>query len=340
MIRQKSVSIIIPTYNSEKVLGRCLKSITEQDYPMDLIEIIIADGGSTDATLEIARRHTDKIYFNALRTGEAGKAVGVKHATGEIVALIDSDNILPSRDWLSRMIAPFADEEIVGAEPLGYTYRREDSYITRYCALMGMNDPLCLFLGNYDRYNHITGKWTEMPVEIEDQGDYLKVTLNERKLPTIGANGFFVRRQELLQCSIEDYLFDIDVVYELVSWGKNKYAKVKIGIVHLFASDLMTFARKQRRRVRDYLYYNEAGLRTYPWQSLDVGGLVRFVASCVLMLPLLVQSLQGYLRRPDRAWLLHPLVCWLTLGIYGLGWIQGQLTQCQPESRLDWNLKT
>ena len=100
--RAPSISIITPTYNSAKTLISCLESIKNQDYGGE-IEIIIADGGTTDATLEIARRYTDKIYPNPLKTGEAGKAVGVKHASGEIIALIDSDNILPSRDWLSRM---------------------------------------------------------------------------------------------------------------------------------------------------------------------------------------------------------------------------------------------
>ncbi len=41
--------------------------------------------------------------IDILKTGDAGKAAGVKHAKNEIIALIDSDNILPSRDWLSRM---------------------------------------------------------------------------------------------------------------------------------------------------------------------------------------------------------------------------------------------
>jgi len=68
----------------------------------------------------------------------------VKHAKNEIIALIDSDNILPSGDWLSRMIEPFQDREIAGTEPLDYTYRKEDGYTTRYCAMLGMNDPLCL----------------------------------------------------------------------------------------------------------------------------------------------------------------------------------------------------
>ena len=128
-----SVSIIIPTYNSAKTLALCLESIVAQEYAGD-IEIIIVDGSSTDSTLEIAQKYTDKIYPNPLKTGEAGKAAGVKHAKNEIIALIDSDNILPSGDRLSRMTEPFRDREIAGTEPLYYSYRREDRYITRYCA--------------------------------------------------------------------------------------------------------------------------------------------------------------------------------------------------------------
>jgi glycosyltransferase involved in cell wall biosynthesis len=266
-----SISIVIPTYNSAKTLPACLESIREQDYPVDKVEIIIADAGSSDGTVEIARRFTDKIYSNPLKTGEAGKAVGVRFARGEVVALIDSDNILPERDWLMRMAAPFKYGDIAGTEPLYYTYREEDGIITRYCALMGMNDPLCLFMGNYDRMNQITGKWTEMPVNEEDMGDYFKVRLNGKKLPTIGANGFLVRRELLEKCSIEDYLFDIDVVYELVMQGHDKFAKVKTGIVHIFSGSLSTFIRKQRRRIRDYGYYKKMGVRKYPWSSLSKG---------------------------------------------------------------------
>jgi len=100
--KSPSISVIVPTYNSAKTLASCLESIKNQDY-LGESEIIIADGGSTDSTLEIAQKYTDNIYTNPLKTGEAGKAVGVKHAINEIIALIDSDNILPSEDWLSRM---------------------------------------------------------------------------------------------------------------------------------------------------------------------------------------------------------------------------------------------
>jgi len=314
-----SVSVVIPTLNSERTLESCLRSIAEQDYPSELVEVIVADAGSTDRTLEIARRYTDCIYPNPLVTGEAGKAVGLCHARHEIVALIDSDNILPDVNWFRRMVAPFADEGIVGTEPWKYTHRREDGMITRYCALMGMNDPLCLFLGNYDRYSYITKEWTGVPVDnLKDCGDYIKFDVRTDKLPTIGANGFMIRRSLLQQCDVEEYLFDIDVIYELALKGERTYAKVKAGIVHVFSGSVWTFIRKQQRRIRDYRYYNELGLRKYPWRNLEKWRLAQFVVYSVLVFPLLIQALIGYSRKRDVAWFFHPVACILTLVVYGI----------------------
>lgn len=331
-----TISIVIPTLNSAKTIRECIESIAMQDYPEDKIEIIIADGGSMDGTIEIAQRYTDKIYPNPLKTGEAGKAAGLKHAKNDIIAFIDSDNILPDEDWLKRMVEPFEDPQIIASEPIEYTYRAADGYITRYCALLGMNDPLCLFLGNYDRYCTLTGQWTEMPHKEEDKGGYLKIGLDKKHLPTIGANGFLIRRSVLERCSIGDYLFDIDVIYELLNpinpinpinsmnpTNPIRFAKVKTGIIHIFSGNMRTFARKQKRRVRDYLYYNQLGVRRYPWNKLNKMGLTRFILSCLFLFPLIFQSVDGYIKKPDIAWFFHPFACWITLWQYGWGRIRG-----------------
>ena len=77
------VSFVIPTLNSEKTLKVCLESILSQNLPRDLYEIVVADAGSSDATVEIARSAgVDKIVNNELKTGEAGKSEGIKAATG------------------------------------------------------------------------------------------------------------------------------------------------------------------------------------------------------------------------------------------------------------------
>lgn len=318
-----SISIIIPTLNSEKVIGDCLKSIAGQDYPKDKIEIIIVDGGSVDKTLEIINSISAfggniNVLTNKLKTGEAGKAVGLKAAKGEIVAFIDSDNILSTTDWLKRMVEPFSDSEIIACEPIEYTYRKTDGYITRYCALMGMNDPICLFLGNYDRYNGITGKWTELPHKEEDRGGYLKIELKKDKLPTIGANGFLIRRDILNTFEIGDYLFDIDVIADLQQrfYSSVKVAKVKVGIIHIFAGGFLSFVHKQKRRIRDYAYYKKLGLRRYQWGKIGLRGIIKFVLYVTLLLPLLFQSLKGYAKKKDSAWFFHVPACLTTLIVY------------------------
>jgi glycosyltransferase involved in cell wall biosynthesis len=315
------ISVVMPTLNSEKTLSLALESIQMQDYPSEKVEIIIADGGSRDRTLEIAKKYTDRVFHNPLKTGEAGKAVGVKQATGEIIALIDSDNILPEKDWFLRMVEPFSDTTIVGSEPLYYTYRKMDSPINRYCALIGMNDPFCIFTGNYDRFCMLTGKWTGLSVEETDAGNYKKIILHEKNIPTIGANGFLIRREYLNKCDFGDYLFDIDIIYELTSKGYATYAKVKTGIVHLFSPHFSVFLRKQRRRIRDFAYYNKQDMRKYPWKSMKPSGLLKFILYTITVVPLFFQVFIGYSKKKDSAWLVHIPVCWGTLFIYGAGTI-------------------
>jgi glycosyltransferase involved in cell wall biosynthesis len=317
------LSIVIPTLNSEKTLEACLASILSQDVARKSYEIIIADAGSSDETRAIAKRlGVDQIVENPLKTGEAGKTAGIKAASGEIIALVDSDNILPSSTWLSQMLEPFSDSEIIATEPLEYTVRAQDPALTRYFALLGMNDPICLFTGNYDRTSAITGKWTNLPVQQEDKGDYLKLSLKEEALPTIGANGFVFRRELLNHANWDPYFFDIDILHQALAHGSLYVAKVKTGIVHLYCARLPDFARKQQRRIRDFLFFAQEKQRSYPWDKQEKTGILKFILATTLVSPLLVQTFIGFLRKPDVAWFYHIPVCWITLWIYGTGTIR------------------
>jgi glycosyltransferase involved in cell wall biosynthesis len=326
------------------VLENCLKYISAQNYPKEKIEIIVADGGSTDKTLEIAKKYGAVVVENALKTGEAGKAVALRVCTGEFTALIDSDNILPDLSWLNRMIEPLLKEpEAVGSEPWEYVWRKEDGFIDRYCALIGMNDPFVMFLGNYDRMNLLTGKWTEVVHSEKDKGDYILVGLDKNGVPTIGANGT-VFRTEFLKSRVKgDYLFDIDIVAkEIKEKGSVKFIKVKNGIIHNFCgNNVGKFARKQRRRVKDYLFHlHEKKDREFGWGDMDLRGknpfgLVKFVLFCVLVLPVLIQVIIGLFKKFDIAWLFHPVACWITLWEYGTERISGYFTHAEL-SREGW----
>src|SRR6185437_10095697 len=133
-------------------------------------------------TQAIAAEYGARVLANPLRTGEAGKAVGVRAARGEFLAFIDSDNVLVGNDWLARMLAPFEDAEVVATEPNRYLSRPSDGYLTRYFASLGMSDPICFFLGNYDRHCVLTGRWTDFPVRVLPQSGYDKVWLTPGRI--------------------------------------------------------------------------------------------------------------------------------------------------------------
>jgi len=333
------LSIVIPTLNSSRTMRDCLDAILSQDIPRSEYEIVVADAGSADDTLAIAReKGVDRIVDNPLKTGEAGKTAGIKAASGDIIALVDSDNILPDPSWLSRMLAPFEDSDVIASEPIEYTVRPQDPSLTRYFALLGMNDPICLFTGNYDRISGVTGRWTGLPVATDEKGDWLKLRLTADALPTIGANGFVFRRSLLDGSNWEPYLFDIDILYErILRDGHVTVAKVKTGIVHLYCARFGDFVRKQRRRIRDFLFFAQEKQRTYPWNNQRKTGIILFCISTVLVVPLVVQMILGLARRCDWAWLWHVPACWCTLIVYGLGAVGKALGLKQkPADRSKW----
>lgn len=90
MKKSPLVSINIRTYNSAKTLSETLDSIKHQTYPN--IELIIADGGSTDETVAIAKKHKAVIHF-AQKLGEA-RQKNFQKSRGVYVFSVDSDQIL------------------------------------------------------------------------------------------------------------------------------------------------------------------------------------------------------------------------------------------------------
>ena len=330
------ISIVIPTLNSARSLEVALRSIRAQRYPADRVEIIVADGGSTDATRQTAAAWGCALVENPLVTGEAGKAAGLAYATHEIVGFVDSDNELPSSHTLEAVVDALADPQIAGAEPIRFAALDTMPALDRYFALLGMNDPLVLFLGTYDRHCLVTGKWTGVDHEVyEETPNHRKVRFRRERLPTVGANGFFTRRSIAAAAVRDGYLFDVDILHSGTSGPFVHVAKLHLGIAHHYAQSLRQFARKQTRRAQDFLYFSAAGMRTGAGAPPRRGALL-FAAATLTVVPLLVQAAIGWLRRPDRAWFFHVPACWITLVVYGTVVLRHLLGAARPHSRTEW----
>ncbi len=86
------ISIIIPTYNGEKYIKDCIKSIQNQKMNT---EIIVIDDISTDKTVEIAKSLGCRVVVNDIHKGQvAGKNTGIKEAKGKYWLTIDQDDML------------------------------------------------------------------------------------------------------------------------------------------------------------------------------------------------------------------------------------------------------
>lgn len=114
------VSVIIPTYNEEKVIGNCISSLSSQT--LKELEIIVVDDGSTDKTLEVVKGFKEvKIFTQGHRGAGAARNFGVKHARGEILVFVDADMTFDN-EFLKKLINPisrtivgtFSKEEYVG----------------------------------------------------------------------------------------------------------------------------------------------------------------------------------------------------------------------------------
>ena len=125
----KTVSIIIPVYNSERYLNRCLDSVLSQRYTH--LEVLLIDDGSTDHSLNICREYAAKdnrirVVHQDNQGASAARNTGLDHATGEYIMFCDSDDMV-SDMWVQRMINALSDEETImpftgicdGVEQLG-----------------------------------------------------------------------------------------------------------------------------------------------------------------------------------------------------------------------------
>ncbi len=116
------VTIIIPARNEENAIGQCLQSIVNQNYPAELIQVIVIDDHSTDRTAEIVKGfNNDSIQLISLQdhvqdpiNSYKKKAieVGIAHATGDWIITTDADCIA-GKDWISTVMAYQKDTDAV-----------------------------------------------------------------------------------------------------------------------------------------------------------------------------------------------------------------------------------
>ncbi len=136
---EPTISIIIPVKNAERTLKTTFEYMNNIDYPKDKMELIMADGDSTDSTIEIIRNFQKQNKWVKFVQVKNCKSAG--HARNAAIQEVKNDYVLftngdcaPNADWVYELIRPFKNDEVGGVGGEILTLKVEsDNWTESYC---------------------------------------------------------------------------------------------------------------------------------------------------------------------------------------------------------------
>ena len=139
------VTVIVPCRNEERYIARCLDSIAATTYPVERLEVLIADGRSDDRTREIIASYTARhpwmhLIDNPGRIVPTALNVGIRRARGELVVRMDAHAEYP-REYLAQLVAAMRE---TGADNVGgrLVTMPVDSSLTARAIAKAVSHPL------------------------------------------------------------------------------------------------------------------------------------------------------------------------------------------------------
>ena len=296
-------SIVLPAFNEAARLPAVLESIARQRYPKACVEILIADGGSTDNTVSVARAYGARVIHNPMRRAEPGVGMLLGEATGDVAIIVAADNAFVGKDFLSKLALPFGDRETAAAFP-AVVSTSDDGATTQY--INAFTDP----------FNHFIYAAATSPASyhrryaVKRRGsNYIVYDFRSGPLPLLAlAQAFAIRLPYAKPAGMEED--DVAPVYELVAQGRDiafvPDAHVEHHTVNGIRDALKKFGPRIRKRMTD------GGQPV--WQRLSTSDTSRRVRAylwpfyaATFVVPAMV-ALDGWRRDGRREWLYHPFV--------------------------------
>lgn len=110
------ISVIIPAYNAQKTIKKCLDSILASNYDKNLFEVIVVDNNSFDETASLIKSYENVIYLKETTQGRSfARNSGAKIAKGSLLAFVDSD-VFIEKDWLKYLSEGLKRDDVGGGQ--------------------------------------------------------------------------------------------------------------------------------------------------------------------------------------------------------------------------------
>jgi glycosyltransferase involved in cell wall biosynthesis len=321
-------SVIIPALNASRTLEKTLKSIREQDYDQDKIEIVLIDGGSTDDTRDIAVRYGCRVLDNPMVQQEHAKFIGLNEAAGSVVVFADTDEVFGNPD-------SFAARERILRDHPEYKFILGGGYRTPPGAL-AINDYQNLFADPFNYFLTRTSGdadlfidcWKRLYDLVEETDDFAGFDLSpDRVQPTVDLCAGSTADMEYVRSELAEDLKEPLVPPRLFYLMAQKSPRVAIlkndFIVHYSADSFRTYVKKLDWRVKANIHYPEVvaigyvNREKYEPARIKLKKYLFMPYAFTLVVPL-AQGISKAVRLKKPVALLHPLlsfyaasdICW------------------------------
>lgn len=311
-----SISIAIPTYNEEKNICRCLESIFKQNYPQNLLEVFVVDGGSSDRTIEVARKFPVKIIKNTARDAQIGKMLALKKAKGELFIYSEADLEWQGSNWLRKMVHPLIKEPAVIGSFTRVLNSKKYSPLTRYLSYHPQQcDPI---------YEYFSPSIRSTIIAHKDGYEVCQYRLG--RIPPTGL--CLYRREKILKTKIGRMkkFMELDNLPILVKAGYDKFAYVpSAGLYHYYVKNLGHLLRKKFKYIENnYLPHLEE--REYQWFDLStkrgVLKIIFWVIYANLLVPATIRGIIKTIKYRDIVCMYEPLITLVTTDTIIFGFLK------------------
>ncbi|KKS44789.1 MAG: Dolichyl-phosphate mannose synthase related protein [Candidatus Azambacteria bacterium GW2011_GWB1_42_17] len=295
------ISVVIPTFNEEKNIKKCLDSIFTQDYPRNKLEVLVVDDDSTDQTVKIAEKYPIRLLRNGQKHGEIGKMIGFKASTGKYFIYLDADVELISKDFFKKLVTPLEQNNKIIA-----SFTKEGA---------GPNSaPMEKYLSFDSLQRDGLYQWLTPSVEstiIKHFPNYSLCKYAVNKIPPSGR--CLYRRQELAKATVGfDMFLELDFLKLMVKLGHKLFAYVPNAVMyHHHVKSISELLRKRKYNLTR-VYFRHISNRLYTWVNwknpIDWAKLLVWIIYANLFIPSLITGIYKSVRYKSFVGLYEPLI--------------------------------
>lgn len=297
------VSFILLTFNGGEGVRKILQTIKNQDYPQNLIDVVVVDDGSKDNSVKIAREFGATVIINKGGYQYVNWILGLHRVKGDYVYYVEQDIELRGSDFIRKMIKPLVEDKRLMASFTREGYPRAgQSWVTRFISYHPAQcDPL---------YEFLTPRVEDCIVE--EKNGYSVCQFIMGKIPPFARMCYRIEYLKKTPNWKTKYYFDHDFLIQTIKSGYKFFAYVpEAGIYHNHANSLIHLLKKRARNLdMHYFPYNHE--TEYKWLDTSnkraVLKLFFWVIYANLFIPEAVRGIYRAMRNKDIVLLMQPVI--------------------------------